>query len=174
MFRHQTKVEKLEAQVEGLQGQIDVLKKHDEFKLKAYKDNAQDFNDLQSIVEKQQKELLFNYRQLAEMQILIEALMDIDDMDLNDVDEDNDDDDDSLEVEIEKHNNDVTYEGEGEGVEITSTLMKDIISPEIIFEFQDQIFDEQTPEVEKHDSTHEEHVQEEAPQLYRHTGPLMP
>ncbi|KAI3784192.1 hypothetical protein L1987_43286 [Smallanthus sonchifolius] len=65
----------------------------------------------------------------------IEALMDIDDVNLSDDDED---DGDSMEVEIEKDNNDVTYEGEG--VEITSRLMKNIISPKISFEFQDQMF----------------------------------
>ncbi|KAI3784057.1 hypothetical protein L1987_43149 [Smallanthus sonchifolius] len=136
-----------------------------EAKLKACKENAQALHDLQSIVEKQQKELLLNYRQNVDMQILsendkIEALMEIDDVDLNDDDED---DGDSLEVEIEKDNIEVTYEGEG--VEITSTMMKDIISPEISFEFQDQIFEEQTPEVEKPNSAPEEPVQEEAPQF---------
>ncbi|KAI3774005.1 hypothetical protein L1987_48547 [Smallanthus sonchifolius] len=46
----EAKAEILEAQVDGLHGQIDILKKNDDFQLKACRDNAQTFKDLQSIV----------------------------------------------------------------------------------------------------------------------------
>ncbi|KAI3744595.1 hypothetical protein L1987_57679 [Smallanthus sonchifolius] len=66
----EAKVDMLEAQVVGLQGQLDMLQKKDDFQLKAYQENAKSLATQHTIINKQQKEILLNKRQLAKIQIL--------------------------------------------------------------------------------------------------------
>ncbi|KAI3821262.1 hypothetical protein L1987_08826 [Smallanthus sonchifolius] len=193
------KVEKLEAQVVGLQGQIDVLQ-HDDFQLRTCQGNSKYLAARQTIIDKQQKEILLNKRQIAEIQTLAqgesmssqqeapvtekaddkgkatETSEAIDDSICQDSDSDQAD---TIEALIDLDDIDMIDDDDnddlGDDVSLEIEVEK---NTHVSFEgFQDQFNQEQEPGVSKPttpvtvpDSTSEPTVQDETPSLYKNIG----